>query len=237
MGLFILASVLFSVEKWMQAGGYFVLFGLLFACGLGLPMPEDVPLMIGGFLVSTGRLEIVGVAVASWLGIIGGDVMLYQLGRRYGLNITRVPFIGKHVTEARIQQAEVLFDRYGIAVVAVGRMLAGIRGAMVIAAGAIRYNFLKFLIADGIAALVSGGAFVALGYWVGDHFGSVEKLQQFRNQTIKGIEHWVLIIVGLAAIAFIGYIWWRRRTHEKPSEKLLEKTVAHVANVQGRKDA
>ena len=42
-------------------------------------------------------------------------------------------------------------------------MFAGIRGAMVVAAGAMRFNFIKFVIADGLAALVSGGLFVWLG--------------------------------------------------------------------------
>ena len=27
----------------------------------------------------------------AWLGIIGGDCMLYLLSRRYGMNITRAP--------------------------------------------------------------------------------------------------------------------------------------------------
>ncbi|MDB5911270.1 MAG: hypothetical protein JWP34_5387, partial [Massilia sp.] len=32
------------IRQWISHGGYYVLFGLLFACGLGLPLPEDVPL-------------------------------------------------------------------------------------------------------------------------------------------------------------------------------------------------
>ncbi len=236
MGLLILASVLFSVERWVRAGGYFVLFGLLFACGMGLPLPEDIPLIIGGFLVGNGTLNLVLVSIACWTGIIGGDIVLYHVGKRYGLNITKVPLIGKHVTESRIRQAEVLFERYGIWVVAIGRLFAGIRGAMVIAAGTIRYNLVKFIIADGIAALVSGGLFVALGYWVGKHLGSVEQLQEFRQEKIAGIEHWLMIGLIMAVLAAAGYFWWRRRTHEKPSEKLLDKTVAHVATAHEQRE-
>lgn len=227
-GLLILASVLFSVERWMRAGGYFVLFGLLFACGLGLPLPEDIPLTIGGFLVAKGQLHIIYTCIAGWCGIIGGDLLLYHFGKRYGLNITKVPFIGKHVTEQRIRQAEVLFDRYGIWVVAVGRMLAGIRGAMVIAAGAIRFNLLKFIIADGLAAIVSGGLFIALGHWVGVHLGSIDQLQKFRKEKISGVEHWVILGVLVAVVGAFIYAWWRRRTREKPSEVLLARTVERV---------
>src|SRR5438270_2165631 len=137
------------VQGWLEAGGYFVLFGLLFACGLGLPLPEDIPLLLAGYFVAQpagapGKMNVFHAAVVAWCGIIGGDCVLYYMGRRYGLNITRLPLIGKHVTKERIHKAERLFHHYGIWVVAVGRLFAGIRGAMVVAAGTIKYNFLKF---------------------------------------------------------------------------------------------
>src|SRR5690349_14848878 len=157
------------VEDLMEAGGYAVLFGLLFACGLGLPLPEDIPLIVAGALCATGKMHLVIAGAVAWLGIIGGDVVLYHLGKHFGMNITRVPFVGKHLTEKRIRRAEGMFERYGVAVVGAGRMIAGIRGAMVVAAGALRFNFWKFLITDGLAAIISGGLFVALGYWLGSN--------------------------------------------------------------------
>src|SRR5918995_1196229 len=62
-----------QVERWFEWGGYFILFGLLFACGLGLPLPEDIPLLLGGYFVALGQMNIVWVGVLAWLGIIGGD--------------------------------------------------------------------------------------------------------------------------------------------------------------------
>ena len=236
LGFIILGSILFSVEKWVQAGGYLVIFGLLLACGVGLPLPEDVPLMIGGFLVATGHLNIVSVGIASWCGIIGGDLILYHIGKRYGVNVTRVPFVGRHITVERIQQAGVLFDRYGVWVVAVGRLFAGVRGAMVITAGVTRFNLVKFIIVDGLAALVSGGMFVALGYWVGKKLGTMEQLEKFRSEKIRGVEHWVILGAVVTIIAAIAYAWWRRRTHAKPGGKLLEKTVKHMIDADKRKN-
>ena len=182
-----------QVEGWFEWGGYFILFGLLFACGLGLPMPEDIPLLAAGYFIALDKFQWIPVAVVAWLGIIGGDCVLYSFGRRYGLNITRVPFIGKHVTRERILRAKELFERWGIWVVAIGRMFAGIRGAMVVAAGATRFSFLKFVIADGLAALVSGGLFVWLGYWAGKKLGSISEMRA----KIKDYEHWVFIALAV----------------------------------------
>ena len=201
-----------QVEGWFEWGGYFILFGLLFACGLGLPLPEDIPLLLAGYFISQGKMDPFIASALAWLGIIGGDCVLYNLGRKYGLNITKVPFVGKHVTKGRILRAEQLFEKYGVWVVAVGRLFAGIRGAMVVAAGTIRFNFIKFVIADGLAALVSGGLFVALGYWAGKKLGSVEEMRQ----RIKGVEHWVFLGLGVAVALVVLFFWLRKLSHRKP---------------------
>jgi len=214
-----------TVEAWFEWGGYFILFGLLFACGLGLPMPEDIPLLLAGFFIAQGKMNLFVACIVAWLGIIGGDCMLYSFGRRYGLEITRVPFIGKHVTEERILRAEELFERWGIWVVAIGRMFAGIRGAMVVAAGAIRFNFVKFLIADGLAAIVSGGLFIWLGHLAGKKLGSISEMRA----KIKDYEHWVYLGIALVVVGFIVYYHSRMKKH-KPllADVALEKVVEKV---------
>jgi membrane protein DedA with SNARE-associated domain len=195
------------------AGGYFVLFGLLFSCGLGLPIPEDIPLLVAGALVGSGHMHLAIAAVVAWCGIIGGDCVLYYLGRRFGLNITRLPLIGKHVTKERIYKAERLFHHYGIWVVAVGRMFAGIRGGMVIAAGTIKYNFLKFFIADGAAAVVSGGLFLFLGIEFGQNLPKVAKV-------IHTSGGWILAGIIALVVIFLVYkfIESRRCKVEKKAE-------------------
>jgi membrane protein DedA with SNARE-associated domain len=234
--MFLLASIftaihqffsLKHVEELMGTWGYPLLFGLLFSCGLGLPLPEDIPLLLGGYFIAIGKMHLVWAAIAAWCGIIGGDCMLYWFGYHYGLGITRVPFIGKHVTASRIQYAERLFQKYGTWVVAVGRLFAGIRGAMVVAAGTIRFSLVRFLIADGLAAIVSGGLFMALGYWAGIKLGDLEAL----SQSIKRYEHYVLSAVVLGVIGIAAWIWWRKKKHAPPVvEAALEKVVEKAEN-------
>src|SRR5205823_2172717 len=113
--LFLLASIfstlrefisLRHIQDMMGTWGYPLLFGLLFSCGLGVPLPEDIPLILSGYFVANGKMHLVWAAIAAWCGIIGGDCVLYSMGHKYGLAITKVPFIGKHVTAQRIQYAE-----------------------------------------------------------------------------------------------------------------------------------
>ncbi len=194
-----------TVQQWMGSDvGYGVLFGLLFSCGLGVPLPEDIPLLLAGYFVAGGQMQLAYAAIAAWCGIIGGDCMLYLLGRLFGMNITKIPVIGTHVSRSRIEHAHGLFEKYGIWVVAVGRLFAGIRGAMVIAAGTLRFHFLKFIIADGCAAVVSGGLFMALGYWGRHKFGD---LHQIANE----IEHYQrFVLLGLVVVVG-GVVIWKLR--------------------------
>lgn len=219
----VLAFEFSQIQNWIAAGGYVVLFGLLFLCGLGLPLPEDIPLLIAGALAAGGKMDLAVASAAAWCGIIGGDVVLYHLGKKYGLEITRLPFIGKHLTRQRIEKVEAMYQQYGIWVVAIGRMFAGVRGAMVVAAGATRYSFWKFFITDGIAALISGGLFVAIGYWLGHTLKD-------RIDTVDDVKKWVLIGLLAAAMLVGGWLIWRRlrRTVEAPASK--EGSPARIEN-------
>src|SRR5688572_566431 len=215
---------LFSFDKiqgWIEVGGPLLVFALLFACGLGLPLPEDIPLVLGGFFSGNRNTHwnIYWVSALAWLGIIGGDCMLYSFGKKYGLNITKVPFIGKHVTRERILKAEHLFERYGIWVVAIGRLFAGIRGAMVVAAGATRFSFVKFVIADGIAALISGGLFIALGYWLG---GKLATPQEAWHR-IEPYKNYAMIGMAFLAVLLILYFAWRAKRNRTLSQLAMEK--------------
>jgi membrane protein DedA with SNARE-associated domain len=196
--------------------GYFVLFGLLFACGLGLPLPEDIPLLVAGALIGRGSMHWLPAGVLAWCGIIGGDCILYSFGRRFGLGITKVPVIGTHVTKDRILRAEHLFEKWGIWVVAVGRLFAGIRGAMVIAAGTIRFNFIKFLIADGLAAIVSGGLFMLLGYAFGSRLDYIQ-------EKIHKDSRIIFFVVVAIVLSLIAYTLVRKRTHKPVAAVALEK--------------
>ena len=209
------------VQGWFEAGGYIVLFGLLFSCGLGMPLPEDIPLLMAGVFVYHGKMRLVFACIVAWCGIIGGDCVLYHLGKRYGTNITRVPFIGKHVNAARLKDAERWFGKYGIWVVAVGRLFAGIRGIMVVSAGTIRYSFVKFLIADGLAALVSGGIWVWLGWWgaktIGDPATIMQRAEPYKFRISMGL------LAG--AILVVVYIVWRHKRKATISQVLAETVV------------
>jgi membrane protein DedA with SNARE-associated domain len=197
-----------EIHEWIVKWGYGALFGLLFSCGLGVPIPEDVPLITSGVLIYHHQMTWALAAPVAWLGIMAGDSILYCLGYYLGHNVTKVPLIGKHVNVAHIQRAEKMFVTYGVWIVAVGRLFMGVRGAMVVAAGTSRFKYLKFIAVDGLAAIVSGGMFMCLGYWGAPRGRAMwEKIGEFREGT--------LIVGIIGAIGLFIFIWIRSRRPAK----------------------
>lgn len=185
-------------------GGAFTSFALLFCCGLGLPMPEDVPLILTGALLCHGVKTWAICGTLNWLGIMGGDICLYWISRTIGLRVTQLPLIRNHVTMERIEKVRGWFETYGIAVVGIGRLIAGIRGAMVVTAGVTKFNFAKFIVADGLAAMFSGAIFMVLGWLVGKHI-SDENIHHFKNYFIGG--------AAILTVGVVLYFVWKRRKH------------------------
>lgn len=188
------------VRHWVHHGGPPVLFLLLLSCGLGMPLPEDIPLLVAGGMVAAGQMNLALAAICGWAGIIGGDCVLYYLGKTFGSEVSKIPFVGRHISEQRMRHVEKLFERWGVWVVAVGRMFAGIRAAMVVVAGATRFTFWKFILADSLAAIVSGGLFLFLGYKF------VHRLRDL-DQHVHQAKRWILIGAILLVIAITLFIW------------------------------
>ena len=187
--------------------GYPLLFGMLFSCGLGVPIPEDLPLLVAGYFVADGKMNLATAAICAWCGIMGGDCVLYMLGRLLGMEITKVPIMGTHINKDRLEKTHGYFEKYGVWVVAIGRLFAGIRGAMVLTAGTIRYTFWKFILADGAAAIVSGGLFMATGYWIRKRAGSLDEI----SEEIKKYQLLVLAGIVVLAAGFVLWQWWKNK--------------------------
>jgi membrane protein DedA with SNARE-associated domain len=209
-------SILTDVQNLMGTWGYPMLFGLLFSCGLGVPLPEDIPLLLGGYFVANGKMNLALAAISAWCGILAGDCMLYTFGRRYGMAITRLPLVGKEVTPGRIQWVQAHFRKNGVWFVGVGRMFAGIRGAMVVTAGITHFPFIPFIIVDGLAAIVSGGLFVSLGYWAGKKLGDLDALREKIGHYEREV-----VFFGAAGLAILGLVVWYRHDRAKSIEAVL----------------
>jgi membrane protein DedA with SNARE-associated domain len=149
---------------------FIVIAVLLFLSGVGLPLPEDIPLTVAGFTTfeqaneqfSLGHYVTTFVMVV--IPILLGDLIAYWLGHRFGLRLTeRIGFIHRAVSPARLARAQAWFDRFGAFAVFVGRQVAGVRFVTFFTAGTMRVPLATFVGFDFLGCAVSVPVWLTLG--------------------------------------------------------------------------
>lgn len=200
------ALLLQLIENTSGPVAYAVVFGILLACGLGVPLPEDVSLILGGYLVHKDRADLLLMMATGFLGILVGDSLIFFAGRRLGTKVGAKPggFFGRIVTPEKRAKVEGLFVRNGEKIVMAARFMPGVRAVTYFTAGSAHMSYLRFILFDGLAALVSAPVFIYLGF----RFGG--QLDTLIDNVRKGQTR--VLVVLLAAIGvYLAYRFIKAR--------------------------
>ena len=203
------------IESFVTHFAYAGVLLVLLLSGFGLPIPEDLPLILGGYLCATGRAELEIMIPLTLLAVVGADVMVYALGRRYGYLVPQLPMFRRFLTPSRLERAgEFLVDHGGKALFA-GRFMPGLRTPIFFTAGLLKVPFWKFLLADGLAALISVPTLVLVGWYFSSY---LEEVRKWAGGT--------QIVFGVLLVAVIGgYIWYKRRRQKADQCEALDRLI------------
>ena len=198
-----LGSMIVAVISATGYVGVAVLMAIESAC---IPLPSEVTMPFAGYLVSTGQLNLIGVALAGAIGCNIGSTIAYAIGAWGGRPLAarwgRYVLIKEH----DIVVAERFFERFGSLAVFVGRLLPVVRTFIALPAGFARMNMWKFQIYSFIGSLI--WCFI-LAY-VGEQLGA----QWNDNPAIKTIFHnsdIAIVAIIVLAVAFFVYTHLKRR--------------------------
>jgi len=150
-------------EQWPYLG----VFATLVAASFGLPIPEDVPLLTGGYLSHAGYTTLWIMIAVGFCGVLTGDIFLFVIGRRFGHHVVEHRFIRRLIHPSRLLLAERMFAKHGVKIIFIGRFLPGLRPMIFTASGVLKVRPLTFLLVNGSAACISVPATVLLGYFFG----------------------------------------------------------------------
>jgi membrane protein DedA with SNARE-associated domain len=141
-------------------------------------------------------------------GVILSDIILYSLGWWGGDRLKRSRWMARVLSPQRRQRTEENFHRYGVSILVFGRLMPGIRAPLFLTAGSMRLPLPRFLLADGLGAIVGNSFFFFLGYWLGD---SVKTLIEGVETRLKPIL--IIVVVGLV----VAYLLWHFLRHPVPT--------------------
>jgi membrane protein DedA with SNARE-associated domain len=191
---------------------YGIGFAVLLACGFGLPIPEDITLLLMGYMTyhpmpDGGARPHAHVAVAVVVGLLGvmiGDGCMFTLGRRYGDRlIDRWPF-RMILGDGRLPKATEFLQRNGAKVLFSARFTPGLRSVVFFTSGTLGIPLGRFLLYDGLAALLSVPALVVSAWYWGAQFDEVVA-------RARQAENGLLIVIVVVALALVARALLKRR--------------------------
>src|ERR687887_1218082 len=182
--------------------GYPGIFFLMVLESALIPIPSEIIMPFSGFLVSIGKLGLIGVILAGSFGNLVGSILTYYLGIKVGRKF--VLKYGKYIffKKEHLNFTEKLFKRYGDRISFVGRLLPGIRTYVSLPAGIGKTNFTKFVTYTFAGSLVWNSMLMYVGMSLGSRWQNIDKYSAY------------LDLAALLAIA-VFIIWFVYNTKRK----------------------
>src|ERR1051326_7288132 len=194
----IIASLAGFIIAVISKSGYLGVLLLMTIESACIPLPSEIIMPFAGYLVYTGRFNLLWAATAGALGCNLGSVIAYEIGcyggrplvERYGSYV----FVGRH----ELELADRFFQRFGGIAVFVGRLLPVIRTFIALPAGIARMPRLKFHLYTFIGSFPWCLGLPYAGVKLGEHW----------ETTLKPLFHKADAV--LAVLIVLGIVWFVR---------------------------
>ena len=196
----LITAITLKVTAFISSMGYWGIGIGMAIESCNVPLPSEIILPFGGYLVYNGTLNYYGVAMAGAIGGTIGSLVSYYIGlfggraflERYG------SYLG--LPQRRLIQAEEWFARYGNSTVFITRLLPGIRTFISLPVGAAKMNVGYFTIYTFIGSLIWSLFLTYVGLMLGENW-----------ELIKPWFHKIDLIIIAAIIFAVFYYIFKKK--------------------------
>ncbi len=156
-----------------------------------------------GYLVSTGKFNVIYVIIAGSIGNLVGSLIAYFVGIYLGRGF--ILKYGKYVLlkKSHLEFAESYFKKYGDKSTFISRLLPAIRTYVSLPAGVAKMNLKKFAAYTLIGSIIWNSALTYVGITLGVEWNSIRKYSTYFDA-----------IVVIAVIVAIILYWRSRKTSQ-----------------------
>jgi membrane protein DedA with SNARE-associated domain len=175
-------AIIERLVEWLgpafATAGYFIVFAGVFAdrsAFLGLIVPGDVVLALGGVFAAKGDLSLPYViAVGAVAGLMGESVGFW-LGNRHGRRVLqKIPGLRRWASD--LSKAEDYFRRHGGRTVFIGRYVSVAGTFLPFVAGMSNMRYRRFLLFDIPSVVIWAIGVSLLGYFLEHQIGTIDKV-------------------------------------------------------------
>ena len=154
------------MEAFLQQYGLAAVYGALVGAACGLPVPEDLTLLLAGVLVGRDHAVAWQAALVGYAGLLTADSLAWFYGSKVGLSPTG--FFARLVGPEDVARIDRFYRRFGAWAIVIARLVPGLRFPAFFFAGASGVSYRRFL---GIDAAIAWAP-VALLLSLGAHFAN-----------------------------------------------------------------
>lgn len=198
-----LATYIIAVISWGGYWGIVLLMAIESAC---IPLPSEIIMPFGGYLVSRGELNLFLVATAGAIGCNIGSIPAYELGKRGGR--AAIMRWGKYVLldTHDLELAERFFARFGSFAVLIARMLPIVRSFIAFPAGIARMPLGRFHLYTFIGSWPFCFGLAWIGMRLGDAWDHDPRVKAWFHRFDA-----LIVIAGVVAVGWFLWTRWQRR--------------------------
>ncbi len=177
---------------------YFAIPIAIMAGSFGIPIPEEIVLLIIGYLASIEFFDLKYAMILCFISMVVGDNWSYFLGYK-----------GSHIVDwmlstARLKWAHEKFKKHPYKTIFFSRFLSGLRVFFPIAAGSAKLPWKKFFVVDLAAVLILVPVFNLLGFYLAPNFDAIIIWIMKMDKVV------VNIIAGIIIFSFLGVGFFKR---------------------------
>src|SRR4051812_8424748 len=151
--------------NYVYAGLWFIVFAET-GLAVGFFLPGDSLLVVSGLFAAAGKLNIVLVLVAFFLGSVIGDSTGYWTGRAMGHSLFNRED-SRIFKPSRVEKAHAFFEKHGVKTVVLARFVPIVRTFAPLVVGAAEMPYSKFLPFSILGGLLWISTMVLAGYFLG----------------------------------------------------------------------
>jgi membrane protein DedA with SNARE-associated domain len=209
VALEIISSLTNFITQTISNGGYIGIFFLMVAESALIPIPSEVIMPFSGYLVSTGKFNVIPVIIAGSVGNLVGSLIAYFVGVYLGRGF--VVRYGKYVLlkKSHLELAESYFKKYGDRSTFISRLLPAVRTYVSLPAGVAKMNLKKFAGYTLIGSVIWNLALTYIGITLGEQWDSIRKYSTYFDA--------IVVIVVIAAI-----IWYLKSRGKASQNQVTE---------------
>jgi membrane protein DedA with SNARE-associated domain len=184
--------------------GYPLLFAMVLAEQLGLPIPSGPILLAMGALIGDGKYSWAGALSLSMVACVAADGVWYGIGRRKGSSVLKLLCRISLEPDSCVSSTRYWFKRLGGWALVIAKFVPGLSTVAPPMAGLSRMAWWKFLGADGLGGFLWAGAFLGLGHVFR---AQLEDVAAYAAR----LGGWLIVLLGGALALWIGWKYYQRR--------------------------